>query len=644
MITAIRKQFKGESLKYALWVILVALAVGYLLPLLIKDSKGGRWMIRVNDSEISDVSFAMQVAQEQQRLAYIREKYGQYADLLLKSQGLSTDPRALAYEYLVDVELLNQAGQKLGVHIGEDYITESISNPMFVMRDQALVGLIPPAAFTPGGGLNMEVVQTYLSRQGITGAQFESIVERALMRRVVTEILSSALYVPSFDVLQRYITEYVGKKYSIVTVSLDSLIKKQKENPASDTDIEQFFNLENTKNKRYWVPEKRSGVLWTFNMDQYGIQPSEESITAYYEKNKMNAYVDQPVKIQVRRIVLPVKNEAERETIRAQAEQLRADLVANPDQFAKKSEVVPFFAKGESGKGNVFEQAAFSLTQAGAISPVISTESGFEVIQLDQRKSRTFKPLNAVRKEIVSTLRKRRFQDAFTDDMKRVMRAGESKKDALEALAKSKGASMQKLEGQTKDVAGRGKKLFGLKKEGISYFTEDGVGYALQLIDIAPDYAPSLASVKSTVLQDLYEHKARKKLERLFEEAKKEASSVSVQELAQKVDGTIEKTGWLTAQDNKGLDSFLNKGIPVYEMLQMEKVGAALVTTTDSAGFIIKLEEIQPVDADDFRKNEKDLKKNLEAERKGALILGFVASLARTARIEINEMLMQQLS
>ncbi len=633
MITTIRRQFKGESLRYAMWVILFALAVGYILPMLLKDGKGN-WAIMVNGSEISDRIFAQQVAQEQERIAYIKEQYGPYAQMLFESQGISMDPYSLAYQGLVDQELLDQMGKELGVQIGSDFITQKLADRMFIMREQSLMGLVPPQVFDQAGGINREALQAHLRRRGMNIAEFEEAVARALVRRTMLEILSSAVYVPRFDVLQRYIAEYVGKKYSIVTISLETLINQEKKNEVKDADLEQFFNLENTKSKRYWVPEKRSGTVWTFKADAYGVQPSDEVISSYYEKNKMKLYVDEPVKVQVRRIIYPDQN---------QAEAARQEFIKNPEQFAKKSQLTSFFARDESDYGSTFEQASFSLVKNGDISPVVATDNGYELLQRVDRKNRTFKPLSAVKQEIKEMMAQRKFQDSFTDDLKRITRTAESKSASLADLAHKKGATSQKLEHVTKDASAQAQKLFGLKENGVAFYVDKGVGYVIQLNNIEQSYAPNFGAVRAQVLSDYYEYKARKKLATLLEDMKHKASTVSTQELASITHGTLEKTDWLTSKKREGFEALSKRGVPVTAMLQMEKAGSTIIHDGQTAGFIVRLEEIEPINQADFKQKEVGITRSLEQERRGDLILGFVASLARNARIEINESLMQHL-
>jgi len=644
MITAIRRQFKGESLKYVLWVILFALSAGAILPLLLRDSKGGSWAVRINGDEIEAAEFAQQVAQEQERVARIREQYGQWADLVFQSQGRTLDPRSLALDYLISMELINQVGHTLGLYIGSEYIAEKITDPMFVLREPTLANLIPAYVFDQSGGVNQEVLQAHLRRSGITITQFERHVERALLRYLVLEILGSTVYVPTFDVRQKYITDYVGKKYTIATIPLESLIKEEKKKAVTDEELEQFFNLENQKSKRYSVPEKRSGVVWTFKGDAYGTPVSDEAIAQSYEKNKLTKYVDEPVKVQVRSIQFKVTNEAEREALRIQAEALRQELVANPTEFAKKGTVVPFFARGTGKHGAAFEKSAFLLAQDGDISGVVETENGFEILQRMQKKARTFKPLSAVKEEIKTAIQQRKFQDTFLDDMKRAGRNAESKPGSFEEMAKAKGAVAHKLESVTKDSSADAQKLFGLKKDGVSSRVEKLTGYAVQLTGIAPAYAPTLESVRSGVVNDLHEYRASKKLATILAGAQKELKTSSMHDVATSVHAVTEKTDWLTGKNKDRVEALQKRDIPVQDMLQMEKAGNSMVYEGDSAGFIIRLDAIEEVNYDDFKAKEASLRASLEQERGTAAIVGFVASLSRNARIEINESLMQHLS
>ena len=72
-------------------------------------------------------------------------------------------------------------------------------------------------------------------------------------------------------------------------------------------------------------------------------------------------------------------------------------------------------------------------------------------------------------------------------------------------------------------------------------------------------------------------------------------------------------------------------------MLQMEKVGALLTDSDSETGFVVRVDEIEPFNQQQFNEKEGEISRALQQERAQQYLEGFVASLHRNAKIETNE-------
>lgn len=644
MISAIRKQLMSESFRHVAFVAVIALLAGFILPDIMRFFMGtGEWIVRVNKREIGAKQFARQAAQEQNRIALFREQmhhqYGaQVADALMQMQA-ELNPNLLAYNYLIRDELMHQVSREIGIHLDEQYIIEKLSDPNFIIQEPNLVSLIPPYVFDELGMVNKKILKDHLRRYGLSVADFEHKVQRALIQKITNEILATASYVPEFDLKQRFNTTYTPKKFSILTVTFDSVLNQEKKKVISDREINQFFIQENNKSKRYWVPEKRSGTVWKFNPELYNIAVSDAQIERNYEDSKMSKYVDQPTKVQVRQLLFPVKSEDDRSEMRKKAERERTRMIENPTLFAQEGELVPFFTRGQKEKP--FEIAAFLLENNGDISQVIETEKGYVVLQRVAKQMRTFKPLSAVRSEIKKAIIERKFSDAFMDEARRVITEGIVDQQKLNQFVQLKKAKTETLNNVLASQSQQAQRLFGLKKNSAVYYLDGNMGIIIQLNEIQPSYLPELHTIKTVVKNDMYEKRAEKRLNDLLEKAKNATQQETIQAAKEITGGTLQETGWLKSEDKESLEKLQKQGVPTYQMLQMENTGSVMVHADKDAGYIITLDQVKAIDLDEFNAKKEELGAQLESERLQQLSAGFVASLYRNATIETSEMLTQ---
>lgn len=645
MITSMRRYMQTMTYSYIVSFAVFAFIIALLLPpkAYKQAGDGSDWIFEVNGTKISELAFRRKVAEQQEFLNQFRRAYGSYADWLLQSMGFSGDPKQLAHQMLVREELLNNAANKLHIYAHPTSIARELGNMRFLQQQSSL---IPPYVMNESGEINERFLQQHLQRMGLTVSDFDQLLAQAVSRQMVETLVAAANYVPQFDVRQRFANENLGKKFSIASYSLDTFLKKEKANKISDQDLQDFFDRENKQFKRYWVAEKRGGSVWKFSPETYGITVDDAEIASYYEDHKTNDYIERPTQVQVRRIVFPVASDENDLVVQEKAMALQRDLASGVIDFAQKAKelsvdktdgLMPFFARGE--KESAFERAAFVLKSSGDISPVIRTATGFEILQLVDKKMRTFTPLAKVKNDIKQKLVLKKFKTQFVQDMKELLEKPGQKN--LETFIKLKGGRQEVIKPTVQDQSGLAKAFFATDKKGaLNFYIDKEIGYAVQLNTIEEPFLPTLASIKDVVANDMYEARATKSMEFALEEAKKQAIENPSAVFGAQGQAHYEQTGWIKKESVEEIKSLEKKGIAAESILQLEKIGAVSAHMGNRSGYLVRLDAIEPFNESLFEATKDVLENKLYSDQTKLIIEGFVASLYRNATISMNESIM----
>jgi hypothetical protein len=628
MITTIRSQFKQTTYRYIVFFMVFIIAASMVSSMLVKsDRVGESWAVRVNGIEISYQDFNRETVKQTEYLAHMRAQYGQYADLLFQSMGWSTDPKTRALDILIKEELINQYGDMLGMVVSPTYVATVINNASFVKQN--LGHVVPSFAFDQAGVLDMNIIKSFLHQNGITAQQFEKNIERALMQLQVMEIVANASYTPLFDSKQQFIARNLAKTFSCLTFSLDQFLAIEKKNTVSDEDLQLFYDAQNTQFRRYWIPEKRTASMWTFDPKRYNVTISDEEITRYYEDNKLKNYVLEPLKVEVEKIALNTLENTDNLSF----DEIRHKLVNNTSSvWAKQWKAMKPFARGEY-KGEL-EKAAFVLQNEGEVSPVFETDEGPVVIKLVKRIARTYKPLSVVKNDIKMTLANKAFKKSFAKDIKALLQGDQN---AIESFIADKAGKKEVVSGITKDDSKLSQELFSLKKGQYSFYLDGETGVLVLLSDIVERYLPDLQSIKDTVKGDYYEYRAKKSLDKIMAEVEQSAETKTFQELQNVFGGTLQTLPMVSPADHKKLQELDKKGFPVREMIALEKIGSLLVSHNDRDSVLVRLDEVEAYDENKFLAAKKEIETQTGAVRRRLFVDGFVASLHRNATIETNE-------
>jgi parvulin-like peptidyl-prolyl isomerase len=650
MITQIRKSFKSNGFKIALWFILLALSAGMLFQTqLFQWGSRASWAARVNGKELGYNELIRKAAMHQEFVSNLRAQYGDYADVWLKSLGMNLDPKESAMQELLQEELLNQAAKKIGIQVGPEYISEKLSNPLFVQQE--LGGLIPAGVMDQYGGINMQILKNYLNRMGLSVSDFEDNVAQAVTRNMMGQLIKLGAYTPEFAIKDYYNVKNIRKKFEILVIPLSALIAQEKSHKVSEDELKDFFNRESAQNQRYWIPEKRSATVWSMEPEEEGGAVSSQEIESYYNDHKASKYVESPAKVKVRRILIAVNGEAERPGAMEKARRIQDQLRKSPNSFAelaqessddaqtaKKGGIMDEFSRGE--KDREFEKAAFVLKSKGDLSDVITTPQGYELLQLESKTPAQYKSFESVREEIATALISQKFNMRFAKEIQNLFEQTKGDAAAFEKALEDKGAQKTTIKDIAADDPKWGKQIFAIRNVGeINSYAQDNVGKVLQLTKIQDKTLPTLESVQDAVEKDFYEIRAKKAMKNKLSELKKLAqSSASLKEVQAAVPGSkIETTDWIAPSDNQSVMALHKKGIPVNALMQLNKPGNVAIAYEGNDGYILRLEEAEIMAENDFQSKKAAVARELEAQEMKLYLAGFVASLYRSAKIEKNE-------
>jgi len=644
MISTLRKNFKTRFYKAVLWITILATGgvfSAFELVRLFFGSETKKWVVTVNGKAIDYGVFTRKVVDEQERMRALRAQYGAYADLLMQLMHASSDPKVAAIDSAIRESLLNQAAGSLSLSISPEYSADKLRDMMFLQKE--LSDVVPLFVLEAPGVINLRSLRVYLQRSGISTEQFDELVEQAIKRHLLAELVSSADYIPSFEVERLFRKDHVAKKYSYMHITLDQMRAEVKKEGATDAQLKAFYDRQNAS-RHYAIPEKRSAKLWTFDAKEFGIAIPEQDIEEYYQKNKARQFVQTPAQVQVRRILLRVEDPSQAGVVREKADKLRTELMKSPALFAQKAKEVsedketasqggqlPYFSKG--AREEAFERAAFVLKADLDISPVVSTSQGFELLQRTGRKNVVYKPLSAVKGEIQNTLLKERFGREFSMQARQAISKGNA---GIVALVQSKHAKEKEVKDIINNNTLLARTLFKLKEGETTYYQEGTEGVIITAGAGKPSELPSLEAVRDQVKNDYYTEKAHKALDAALQKWTQKAK-----EGALSGPGVV-SAGWLKKGDTSQISVLEKQGVPVQKLLQLETTGSVSSAEVKGGGYVMRVDEIGAFDKALFEQEKSKIRAEASKERSNLIMAGFVASLWRSATIEKNDTLLHR--
>lgn len=641
MITETRKTMKKSLLQVVLWMTMFAMAIGYL-PAILDRSMKPNIAAQVNGQEISIQEFAGRIQQERDRIEMFRQRFGAQADMYLSMFGMD-NPEKTAFDGLVQEALMDQAAEKTYLAVDHNLIARKLIDPQFTMSH--LMNVVPSQVIDPRTGtINGEALHHYLAQKGIRQEAFDASIERAVRSSTLMGLVAGSVYVDPSDLKELYERSSLGRKYGIITLPLESYIKKAEAAGVSDEKLQSFFAAESA---RYMEPEKRSGDVWQFSPSSFGIAISEDQAKAQYERVKHKQYVEAPAKFQIRTILIGKDAQGDiTDAVREKALKVQELVRKDPTQFAQiakeYSEDKNLAAKGglsdwvtrEEIKPEV-RRALFALKDDGAVSELITTKDGLEIIQRVARKPVQFKPFESVRSAIVARLERAQFQNVFEREARQIIR-GEGAQ-GIEQFIAQKGAVKQTLQnvGRNEDAPVRA--LFTGKQGDWQTALSGDTGLLVHVTGVTKRHEPSFESVKNRVKNDYFEKEAQVLLAADLKKASALSKEMPLESVARTLSASYQETPLITQESQDQIQKLASSGIPAERLLALASKGAQETFTQGNNGYLAQVTEVEPFDTAQFEAKKEELAQQLYQEEIARKQRSLVASLYRNATLNLSD-------
>lgn len=474
-------------------------------------------------------------------IAAFRQQYKDNFDTYARN----IDFNQRAQESVTRYALLLQEANKRKIYISKTEVQKGIREFPYYMPEETLARVNPVPYYMysrmQDGKFNANIFNFLLAREGkITPEEFSKEVENGLRIARLKTTLYEAAMVTDLELQQEYRKQNEKVKIKYVEFPYRDFTDDVQ---FDDAELNQFFQ----KNILDYKSNDKVNIEFV-KIDpkefENRITIPEEEIASYYNAHKEEDYLE-PEKVDAIHILVSIDPDASSEDktkakayadeILEEAKKPGADFSAladiyNKDPFTVKYEDLGLFERGKMVRsyGETFEQKAFDL-ELGTVSDVIETSSGYHIMKVEDKKPSQIKPLGLVRNEIARMLKENEASVQArqkAEDIQYTIMSEEELQAAVDAnpdlnlkiqktglFAKDEFIPQIGLSFTYRSVA---EEAFNLEVGEISSLVEvksygDRIlGYFIfKLIDQKPGGIPKLEDVKSNVIKNLKEEKAR---------------------------------------------------------------------------------------------------------------------------------------
>lgn len=329
----------------------------------------------------------------------------------------------------------------------------------FVVLDSQLIKTIQDIqAFQKEGKFSKQQYEDLLRAQGLTPALFESRVRKELMIQQLMDGYSENAFAPNMVANKISYLSEVQREVS------QSIIKEEQffsEIQPSEQEIKAYYD----KNQAtFHLPERVRVEYVVLSLADVAKKEviSDESIEAYYAEH-FNEFV-QPEERKASHILVSIAADIspeDKQAAREKAQKVLEQVKQNPEQFAEIAKELSddpgsassggdlgFFGRGVMVKS--FEEQIFSM-QVNEISDVVETDFGFHVIQLTDIKVEKMPELLEVREQIEQQLKIQAAEKIFGEISEDFSNMVYEQNENLQAVADNLGLIINKSDWITKN-------------------------------------------------------------------------------------------------------------------------------------------------------------------------------------------------
>ncbi len=623
-------------LKWSLALVCVTFVIFYIPDFLREKASGSLPSDQIATVAGRAVSVAEFRRAYQSQLQAYRGAYGaNVSEQLLKQLGIEQQ----VLQQMIDEVASTAEAERLGIKVGDEEIQQRIlSIPAFQVNGQFI-----------GEQRYRDLLN--MQRPPMNPSEFESSLRRSLMVEKLRAVLTDWIMVSDQEADAEYTTRNQKVKIQLVTFSADTF---RKDVTAADAEIAAYFE----KHKEdYRIGERRKIKYLVVDVEQ--LRP-QSVVTSREIERSYNSNIEMyttPEQVRASHILLKTQGKDEA-AVRKTAEKILAEAKAGADfaGLAKKYSEDERTAKqggdldyiSRNSQVPEFEQAAFAM-EPGAISDVVKTMYGFEIIKVADKKPATTRTLDEVRAQIREQLARDKAQKAADALATEVGQAIKAPAD-LDKVALARGWKVQESGFFTRDEpvmdlggsAQLATQVFSMKEGDVSPAIQVSRGYAFVTVTGKQDPSlPKLEDVRDRVRDDTIKEKAKAlALARATSIASSLKSGADFAAAAKKA-GLEAKTSELVARGaalpDVGISAAVDKAA---FSLTPGTVSDPIETTNGTA--IIKVLQREDVTPGQVASGRDTTKQELLNERRGRFFSSYMVKAKQKMGIEINRQVLDQ--
>ncbi len=423
MLEAIRVAAQTTAAKIILTLITIPFAF-WGVESYIRGNPSADAVATVEGNKITQQEFTN--AQRNQ-LERFRQQFGGNID-----QSIMETPemRKNILDQMIDQRLVSTVTKSSGLMVSDAALIEKLKSE---------------ASLQDGGKFSATRYENFLKNQGLSAANFESMLRQDLERSQFTESVINTSIVGKKSVQQYLEATEQQREIAVVNLTLDQYMAKVAITP------ERIKTYYEEKKVEFTIPEQVKLEYLEVSVDAVASQTqltAEEIQKAYEGKKDSYTTKEERKASHILISVTPTSKDADKAAAKAKADALYAEVKKAPAKFAELAKAnsqdpgsapsggdLGFFGRGAMVKP--FEAAVFGAA-VGDIMPPVLSDFGYHIITLTGLKPQKIKTLAEATPEIEGELKKTKAQAAFAASAEKfkdlVFEKPSSLKDAADAV------------------------------------------------------------------------------------------------------------------------------------------------------------------------------------------------------------------